>query len=163
MGSTLKRNNPQMTQTDEENYPQMTQMAADEDKRVDADRDPQTYAILGAAIEVHRVLGAGFLEAVYQESLSLELAGRGIPHRREVPISVKYKGQDLACSYRPDFVCFDDVLVELKALAALTSLESAIAINYLKATGFHRLLLVNFGTTRLEFKRLIYGESHLSS
>ena len=86
------------------------------------------------------------------------MAARGIAFRREAPLLVNYKGQRLDCSYRADFVCFEDVLVELKALPALTNLESAIAINYLKATGFRRLLLINFGTPRLEFKRLVFGE-----
>ncbi len=120
-------------------------------------KDPQTYAIIGAAMEVHKHLGHGFLEGVYQEALALEFSQRGIPFQREFDITVSYKGALLACRYRADFVCFGDVIVELKALSALTSVEEAQVLNYLKATDYQRALLINFGAPSLQTKRLVHN------
>ena len=106
-------------------------------------------------MEVHRQLGRGFLEAVYQEALALELADQKIPFRREVALPVTYKGRRLPCSYRADFVCFDEVVLELKALSQLTDADESEAINELKAAGLHRALLLNFGAPSLEYKRLV--------
>ena len=120
-------------------------------------KDKQTYSIIGAAMEVHKVLGCGFLEAVYQEALALEFKRRDIPFRRECAIPITYKGDRLETTYRADFLCFESVIVELKALTALSGVEEAQAIHYLKATGLQRALLINFGKTRLEYKRLVLG------
>jgi len=117
--------------------------------------DPQTYAVIGAAMEVHRELGQGFLEAVYQEALAVELASRGIAFRREVPLQVRYKNQPLACAYKADFICFDEILVELKAIDRLGNPEKAQLINYLNATRFTRALLINFGSPSLEYHRMV--------
>jgi len=118
-------------------------------------KDPQTYAVIGAAMEVHRLLGNGFLEAVYQEALALELSAREIPFEREVELRINYKGQPLHCLYRADFRCFDHLIVETKAISKLTGMDEAQTINQLKATGFNRGLLINFGAPSLEIKRLI--------
>lgn len=96
--------------------------------------DPRTYAIIGAAMEVHKQLGCGFLEPVYQEALAIEFSKRGIPFSREVKLSVFYKEMRLNTPYRVDFICFDEIAVELKALAHLSGTEEAQLINYLKAS-----------------------------
>jgi GxxExxY protein len=126
-------------------------------------RDPQTYAIIGAAMEVHRVLGCGFLEPVYQEALAKEFLLRGIPFRRELELPITYKGDLLAVKYKPDFICYDAVIVELKALDKLGGKEKAQVINYLKATRYERGLLLNFGTVRLEYERLILTARYSSA
>jgi len=122
----------------------------------DDQRDPRTYAIIGAAMEVHRELGAGFLETVYAEALAIEFELRGVPFRREVPLNLSYKDQPLQASYRSDFMCFDGaIIVEIKALKALTAIEEAQIINYLNATGIETGLLLNFGEKSLNYKRFI--------
>ncbi len=119
-------------------------------------RDPKTYKIIGAAMEVHQTLGAGFLEAVYQEALAVEFTLTKIPFQREVEIPVCYKDQVLSKKYKADFVCFKDIIVELKALNKLSGQEEAQLINYLKATELKTGLLLNFGTESLEYKRFVF-------
>ena len=118
-------------------------------------RDPQTYAIIGAAMRVHKELGAGFLEAVYQEALAIELDESHVQLEREKLLEVSYKGRVLRCGYKADFVCFNEVLVELKALSNLTNDHCAQVINYLKITKLRKALLINFGSQSLEFKRFV--------
>jgi GxxExxY protein len=127
----------------------------------DSKNDPETYAILGAAMEVHRELGSGFLEGVYQDALEIEFNRRSIPFQREQPVPVLYKGFTLGSPYRADFVCYGSVIVELKAIKTLTDVESAQVLHYLKATGFERALLINFAASRLDYKRFIQSENHL--
>jgi GxxExxY protein len=120
-------------------------------------KDPKTHAVIGAAMEVHGELGSGFLEAVYQEALEIEFRDRSIPFQSQPSVSISYKGRILDKAYCPDFICFDDTVVELKALANLSGTEMAQMINYLKATGMKTGLLLNFGARSLEFKRLVYS------
>ncbi len=124
------------------------------------ENDPRTYAVIGAAMEVHRQLGRGFLEAVYQEALGLELAARDIPFRSQVDLPIRYKDRVLKTVYRADFVCYDAVIVELKALTQTGPVEEAQVINYLKATGYEIGLLLNFGRTSLQSKRYILTTHH---
>jgi len=119
-------------------------------------KDPRTHAILGAAMEVHKQLGCGFLEPVYQQALALELAAREIPFRQEVELSISYKGKRLQAAYRADFICYDAVIVELKALARLSGAEESQVINYLKASNLKTALLLNFGARSLEYRRFVF-------
>lgn len=116
----------------------------------------ESYEIIGAAMEVHRELGNGFLEAVYQEALSIEFLEKKIPFNKELPLTIKYKTNILEKLYVADFVVFDKIIVELKALSALDSIHESQVLNYLKATGYKLGLLINFGTNSLEYKRLVY-------
>jgi len=114
-------------------------------------------------MEVHRTLGHGFVEPVYQEALSIECSLREMPHEREVDVPVQYKGKLLTTGYRADFIFFHEVLVELKALSQLTGKEEAQIINYLKASGIKTGLLLNFGARSLEFKRFVLTGSAVRS
>ena len=119
--------------------------------------DQRTYKIIGCAMEVHKELGCGFLEAVYQAALGEEFGIQEIPYKSQPVVEIFYKGEPLNKVYQPDFVCFDEVIVEIKALSCLTGLEESQLINYLKATGLKVGLLINFGSKSLEYKRLVYG------
>lgn len=116
----------------------------------------ETYAVTGAAIEVHRVLGPGFLEKVYQEAMQIELEARKIPFEAEKLLGIDYKGHRLAQRYFADLVCYEQIIVEIKALNTLSGKEEAQLLNYLKATGLRVGLLFNFGSHgKLERKRLV--------
>ena len=117
--------------------------------------DPQTYKIIGAAMAVHRELGCGFLEAVSREALTIELEEQRIPFVREARLQVRYRNRVLPVSYTVDFICYDDILVELKALHAIGPIEVAQLINYLRVARRRRGLLLNFGTTSLQHKRIV--------
>jgi GxxExxY protein len=122
--------------------------------------DNQTYQIIGAALEVHNELGCGFLEPVYQEALELEFSDRGIPFRPQAEMPVFYKGRRLRAPYRADFVCYEQIIVELKALAKLGEVEWAQILNYLKASSHERGLLINFGARSLEHRRFVWSHEH---
>ena len=115
----------------------------------------ETYAIVGAAMEVHRILGPGFSESIYQEALAIEFERQGIPFEKEKAIIVKYKDTELHNTFRADFVCYHDIIVELKALESTTPEHRSQVINYLKATGFKLGLLINFGERQLYRRRII--------
>ena len=117
-------------------------------------QDPQTYAIIGAAFQVHKALGNGFLEVVYQEALEKEFIYQNIPFEREKSLSIYYRGELLNTSYRADFICFARVIVELKAISRLSNTEESQVINYLNASNLDKGLLLNFGSS-LEHKRFI--------
>jgi GxxExxY protein len=120
-------------------------------------RDKKTYAIIGAAMEVHNELGSGFLEAVYQEALEREFTYQEIPYKSQPPVRIEYKGKPLKKTYEPDFLCYDEVVVEIKAMDKLSSNEHAQIINYLKASRLKVGLLINFGARSLEHKRFVYS------
>lgn len=117
----------------------------------------EVYAIVGAAMEVHRELGPGFLEAVYYEPLEIEMRARGIPYEPQRWLPIFYKGRELLKHYQPDYICHDQIIVEIKALDELTNHELAQVLNYLKASQLHVGLLINFGCRgKLEWKRLVF-------
>jgi len=115
----------------------------------------EVFELVGAAMEVHGQLGNGFLEAVYQEALEIEFIQRKIHFEKEKHLNILYKGKKLKKYYIADFLCFDKVIVELKAVSDLTNDHDAQVLNYLKTTGIKVGLLLNFGTKSLQFKRLV--------
>ncbi|MBI4745004.1 MAG: GxxExxY protein [Deltaproteobacteria bacterium] len=137
------------------NYPQITQIPQINEK------DPRTHAIIGAAIEVHKNMGFGFLEAVYQEALSIEFELRKVPFQKEVELPIHYKERKLSTYYKADFLCYECIVVELKALNQLSGKEESQIINYLKATGLETGLLLNFGAKSLESKRFVFANKNL--
>jgi len=114
----------------------------------------QTFAVIGAAMEVHKILGPGFLEAVYQGALERELSLRGIPFERKVKLPVTYKGLIIG-GYEADLVIDKKFIVEIKAVSKFNASYQAQAMHYLAATGLHLTLLLNFGTGSLEHRRVI--------
>lgn len=119
----------------------------------------ETYKIIGAAMEVHRQLGCGFTEKVYQDALEKEFLLRGIPYKREVHLHVTYKGEALNSDFIPDFICYDCIIVELKAVQELDNLHRAQAINYTRVASMDLSLLINFGALSLEHERLYNKDS----
>jgi GxxExxY protein len=116
----------------------------------------EAYAVVGAAMEVYNQLGPGFLEAVYQEALEIELAERGIPFVSQKELRILYKGQPLKRTYISDLTGYEKIIVELKAIDRLTGKDIAQLLNYLKAAGLHLGLLINFGNSeKLEWERRI--------
>jgi len=114
----------------------------------------ESYKIIGACMEVHKELGCGFLEPVYQEALEREFLLQSITFEREKKLNIPYKGVNLDKYYEADFVCYGKIIIELKALSELLPEHIAQTINYLKATNYHLGLLVNFGSESLEYKRI---------
>jgi len=125
--------------------------------------EENTYAIIGAAMTVHNELGHGFLEAVYQEALEKEFFSKKIPYKREQPITIYYKNEPLDKCYITDFICYDRIIIEIKALAALTNDHQAQIMNYLTAAKLKLGLLINFGKPSLEHKRIIKEKSAIIS
>jgi GxxExxY protein len=120
----------------------------------------EVYAIIGAAMDVYNNLGSGFLEAVYQEPMEIETASRKIPALPEQKLYVKYKGMPLKKFYEADLICYEKIIVEIKAMEKLTSREEAQILNYLKATGIQVGILINFGAhNNLEWKRLVLTQN----
>lgn len=107
----------------------------------------ESFLIQGAIYEVYREMGCGFLEAVYQECLEKEFTRQSIPFQAQHGLRISYKGELLRQAYTPDFVCYESIIIELKALSATTGEHQAQLLNYLKATGMRLGLLVNFGCT----------------
>jgi GxxExxY protein len=117
--------------------------------------EDESYKIIGACMEVHQNLGAGFLEAVYQEALGIEFEERDIPFEQEKDLRINYKGHSLKKRYFADFVCYDSIILELKAVNAICKEHEAQLLNYLKTTGYRLGMIINFGETSLKFKRMV--------
>jgi GxxExxY protein len=115
----------------------------------------ESYLIIGCCMEVHKQLGSGFKEAVYQEALEMEFIENDLLFEREKKLKIHYKGKRLKKKYSPDFVCFDKVILELKATSELTNMHKSQLFNYLKVSEFHLGLLINFGTPSLQYKRFV--------
>jgi GxxExxY protein len=115
----------------------------------------ETFRIIGTAMNVANELGCGFLEAVYQEALEIELTENAIPFESQKRISISYKGKVLNKEYIADFVCFNNIIVEIKTIKRITEIEEAQIINYLRATKLPLGLIINFGSMKLEWKRYI--------
>ncbi len=119
----------------------------------------EVYAIIGAAMDVYNNLGPGFLEAVCQEAMEIETLARKIPALPEQKLYIQYKGSTLKKFYEADLICYEKIIVEIKAMEKLTSREESQILNYLKATGFPVGVLINFGAHNdLEWKRMVFTQ-----
>jgi GxxExxY protein len=118
--------------------------------------EQESYAVLGACFEVYKQKGSGFLEPVYHECLAIEFELRSIPFQSELKLELEYKGRKLKHTYEPDFICFDRIIVEIKAVSAMNNAFRAQLQNYLRATG-HRLgFLINFAHhPQVEYERIV--------
>lgn len=116
----------------------------------------EAYQLVGLAMQVHRELGCGFLEPVYQEAFEILLLKNAVPYEREKMLPIYFMGEKLKKEYFADFVCFDKIIVEFKAVSELTAVHEAQVMNYLKATQFRLGLLFNFGQTSLAHRRIVY-------
>lgn len=123
--------------------------------------EKESYMIRGCALEVHKELGCGFLEKVYQDALEIEFRNAGVPYEREKQIKVQYKGETLMHDYYADFVCYESIIIELKAVETVLPIHKAQTINYLKATGFQLGFLINFGEESLNIERLFRYNNRL--
>jgi len=115
----------------------------------------ETFKIIGAAMAVHRELGCGFTEKIYQDALEIEFQEQNIPYLRERPIHASYRNKQLHAEFIPDFICFDNIIVELKAVKELEDFHRAQALNYAKVANKKLSLLINFGETSLQYERYI--------
>jgi len=115
----------------------------------------EVHAIIGAAMAVHRYFGCGFTEKVYQDALEVEMANRNIPAVREKELNVVYNGKTLSSTFKPDFICYEKIIVELKAVKELEDVHRSQAFNYGKVAGSEVALLVNFGESSLKFERYV--------
>ena len=115
----------------------------------------ESYNIIGAAMKVHSTLGCGFTEKVYQDALAVEFNRSGIPFLREVELHVVYNNVELPTTYIPDFICYDKIIVELKAVRELDDMHRSQAYNYAKVSGYQLALLINFGEPSLKYERLV--------
>ena len=119
----------------------------------------ETYKIIGAAMAVHRYFGCGFSEKVYQDALEIEFKSLNIPYLREVPLYAEYRNIQLKTEFVPDFICYDSIIVELKAVKELEDFQRSQAINYARVANMEIALLINFGEPSLKYER--YAVSNL--
>lgn len=115
----------------------------------------ESFALIGACMKVHRQLGVGFLEAVYEEALEKEFIIQKIPFKRQVKLSLYYDNQLMKKHYRADFVCYDSIIIEIKAVPQILVVFYTQLTNYLKCTKMELGMLINFGTPSLTYKRMI--------
>lgn len=115
----------------------------------------ECYDIIGACIEVYKELGFGFSKAVYQEAMEIEMELQGIPYEPQVPLEIFNKNKKLQKKFVPDFICFDEIIVEIKAVDNINDEHVGQVLNYLKATGFKLGIIVNFGQKSLVWKRIV--------
>jgi len=116
----------------------------------------EAYQLVGLAMQVHRELGCGFLEPVYQEAFEILLCRNAVPYEREKELPIYFMGEKLKKQYFADFVCFDKIIIEFKAVSELAAVHEAQVMNYLKATHFKLGLLFNFGQNSLVHRRIVY-------